>query len=769
MLEKKQKVNMRVMLLALFAMAFLWVAISQTEKVWADDETGETNYFYLNNADWDVTASASPNSNGGSWKIYYEITDNSEMTITRGKWVPGLSDSEPFALKIPQGVSFPIGEDEGEDKDYYRITAIGKESFQRCSDLKSFDGTSFDTGCHVKIGERAFAGCANLAEIMLGGSLNSGGSIDIGKEAFAGCTSLKTAELKDTVTEIEYGAFLCCTSLKTATLGTAGAIGDYAFAGTAVTKTEATNYSSYHIGTGAYINGTALVNELNNDTTTNSLKADIHEILNQNSTEYEKVVEAIKQNATALQWVIFPFPGTDSSGKVLPGLGKIGEKAFAGCEGLRGTYQYDSVNEEQVAPDLWNLSFPSSLTSIGASAFEGCKNIAYVTFAYPSECTSIGVSAFAGCSNLTGSWKTSDDPSVNEEAVGLTLPDKLTEIAASTFQGCKKLTSVIITTNSVTSIGASAFQDTGLTEITIPSGVTSIGDSSFQDCKALTSVIISEGVTSIGDNAFNGCSTLASLGVPESVGSIGENAFSNCKTGFYLTYSTGSYAETYAKKYGLTSPSGGSSTGTNGGSSTGTNGDPSTGTNGDPSTGTNGGEKKAQTIAASSVKKAYGTKPFKLEATTNGDGTLSYQSSNSKIAKVDKNSGLVTIKATGSVGITIKASETSQYAAAQKTITLKVTPGKVKGVKAASKKAGRLTVKWKKASGASGYQIAYAGNKTFTKDKKTVLVNKAKATSKTVKKLKRQKTYYVKVRAYKKVGSKKLYGAYSKAAMKKVK
>lgn len=70
-----------------------------------------------------------------------------------------------------------------------------------------------------------------------------------------------------------------------------------------------------------------------------------------------------------------------------------------------------------------------------------------------------------------------------------------------------------------------------------------------------------------------------------------------------------------------------------------------------------------------------------------------------------------------------------------------------------------FTVKINKADGVSGYQIAYATNKSF-KNKKTVKTEKAKFT---VKKLKTAKTYYVKVRSYKKSGEKTEYSKWSSA------
>lgn len=84
-----------------------------------------------------------------------------------------------------------------------------------------------------------------------------------------------------------------------------------------------------------------------------------------------------------------------------------------------------------------------------------------------------------------------------------------------------------------------------------------------------------------------------------------------------------------------------------------------------------------------------------------------------------------------------------------------------------SLKTKQMTIKWKKVSGVKGYEIVYATNSKFTTGKKTVTAS-ASSVQKTIKSLKKGKTYYVKIRAYKdNGGGGKLYGAY--CTVKKVK
>lgn len=92
----------------------------------------------------------------------------------------------------------------------------------------------------------------------------------------------------------------------------------------------------------------------------------------------------------------------------------------------------------------------------------------------------------------------------------------------------------------------------------------------------------------------------------------------------------------------------------------------------------------------------------------------------------------------------------------------KVTIKKVKGYKKA------LEVSYAKVSGVGGYQIQVATDKKFKKNKKTVTAKKSKTKVK-INKLKGKKKYYVRIRAYKNVSGKKVYGAWSKVKTVKTK
>ena len=80
-------------------------------------------------------------------------------------------------------------------------------------------------------------------------------------------------------------------------------------------------------------------------------------------------------------------------------------------------------------------------------------------------------------------------------------------------------------------------------------------------------------------------------------------------------------------------------------------------------------------------------------------------------------------------------------------------------------KAGRkqLTATWKQApGGVTGYQIEY-GLKSSFKGAKKVTVKKDKTVKATLKKLTAGRRYYVRIRAYKKIGKKTYWSDWSKA------
>lgn len=97
-----------------------------------------------------------------------------------------------------------------------------------------------------------------------------------------------------------------------------------------------------------------------------------------------------------------------------------------------------------------------------------------------------------------------------------------------------------------------------------------------------------------------------------------------------------------------------------------------------------------------------------------------------------------------------------------------VTVKKVTGVKVKKAAKRSLIVTWRWFVSQDGFEVQYALNKSFTKKRKTKRYDLYAERVK-LRGLKRKKTYYVRVRAFKKVGTKKVYGKWSITKKCKVK
>ncbi len=166
-------------------------------------------------------------------------------------------------------------------------------------------------------------------------------------------------------------------------------------------------------------------------------------------------------------WVFVPETWQGPGNRNIIG---IGECAFKDCSHM----------------DVVNLK--NNILFIDSCAFQNC-NIEYIYI--PSSVTSIGNHAFEGCTSLSD---------VRFYGDILNIPDGM-------FKGCTSLKTINFP-NSLTSIGDEAFMGSGFKQLTIGGALTSIGDSAFVDCANFTRLIIPAGSKplTIGYNAFAGSS-----------------------------------------------------------------------------------------------------------------------------------------------------------------------------------------------------------------------------------------------------------------------
>jgi hypothetical protein len=153
----------------------------------------------------------------------------------------------------------------------------------------------------------------------------------------------------------------------------------------------------------------------------------------------------------------------------------------------------------------------SSLPTLPAGAFLDSFSLTKVTL--PSSLKSIGASAFTECNKLS---------SINLGATALT------SIGDKAFQYDSLLTDVSLPSTLV-SIGARAFSSVHLTSLSLPSSIKTLGDSAFNGCHYLTKVTVGASLDAPdllkGESVFANCEKLADFVIPESVTSIGDRAF----------------------------------------------------------------------------------------------------------------------------------------------------------------------------------------------------------------------------------------------------
>ena len=294
----------------------------------------------------------------------------------------------------------------------------------------------------------------------------------IGDSAFSWCLSLSEIVIPSSVTSIGKGAFSSCSHLSEIVIpSSVTSIGDWAF--------------SYCFSL-KYISIPKSVISLNGNP----------------FAEWNGKLECLSPNFVYEDDILFnkdksriiSFRNQNIESYVIPSsVTSIGDSAFSCCRSLS------------------EIVIPSSVTSIGDGAFYGCNSLSEIVI--PSSVTSIGDGAFYGCNSLSE----------------IVIPSSVTSIGDGAFYGCNSLSEIVIP-SSVTSIGDSAFSSCdSLSEIVIPSSVTSIGDSAFSYCNSLSEIVIPSSVTSIGDSAFSRCDSLSEIVIPSSVTSIGKGAFYNCK------------------------------------------------------------------------------------------------------------------------------------------------------------------------------------------------------------------------------------------------
>lgn len=331
-----------------------------------------------------------------------------------------------------------------------------------------------------KINEYAFYG-STIKSLIVNDNIKS-----IGACAFSESKLLQSAKLSNNVANIGSGAFMNCSALASINipdvLQTISKDTFYKCSSLTEVKIPETVHS---IGISAF-----------------------YECSNLTEIKIPDNVEIIDKNA---------FYGCSGASSIIFGnkVETIGESAFQNCSKVSELNIPESVvsmgkNVFNSCSSLLKISLPQSITAIPEGAFMNCQALHEI--AIPNSILTIGDNAFNGCGSI----------------ISINIPDKVTTIGQSAFYSCSSLEKVVFG-KALESIGSQAFRScSSLQSVNIPDNVTTIGREAFQDCTALTDAVLSNGIREIVDMTFAGCTALESVLIGKNTTKISDTAFQNC-------------------------------------------------------------------------------------------------------------------------------------------------------------------------------------------------------------------------------------------------
>jgi hypothetical protein len=159
----------------------------------------------------------------------------------------------------------------------------------------------------------------------------------------------------------------------------------------------------------------------------------------------------------------------------------ISSNAFVGLNSLINAF-LTVTSIDDYAFSSCNLSFlilNTGLESIGSFAFQNNYTLTIVTF--PETLVTIAASAFDSCTNLLtinfaeGLTYIGDAAFRNAAVTTIVLPSTLEELGSNVFDGCVNLSALNVMTDIAPIVGTNAFTGTSLTEVHVPTAATGWG------------------------------------------------------------------------------------------------------------------------------------------------------------------------------------------------------------------------------------------------------------------------------------------------------
>ena len=716
---------------------------------------------------------------------YHEENDDGSITITE---YSGSDEEVVIPGEINGKTVTSIGEGAFESctslidvKIGNGVTEIDGEAFANCTSLKSIVIPDSVTS----IGYRAFDSCTSLVDVKIGN-----GVTEIDGGAFAECTSLKSIIIPDSVTSIGYRTFEDCTSLIDVKIGNSVTeIDGLAFADCTSLNNITIPNSVNSIDEQAFDGCSSLLSITVEDNNKNYNSKD-GVVFNKNQTELINCPQGktgeytIPDSVTSIGYGAFYGCTSLTSINIPNSVSNIGYFVFWDCTGLINV-NVDTQNPNYCSTDgiLFNksqaelLCYPGGRKDKVYKIPDGVKSIVYPAFYNYENLTTIvipdSVKLDVFCLGFVGDMKAENLTIVGSKG------SSAEEYANKYGFNFVLITDYTPDTEPATSEIAAASVKFDNSALTLEKGKSetirfTISPSNTTD-KTVTWTSSNDKVATVKDGKV----TAVAAGTATITATTANGKTATCKVTVKnptvalktATLKTTSYTyDGKAKKPAVTAVK----------------------------------DANSKTVAAANYTVKYtdntkvGTAKVTVTGKGNYTGTVTKTFKILKSIKSAKVSGVsasykytgknltptVTVKdgkttlkkgtdytvtyknnkAIGTATITIKGKGnytgtiTKTFKIVPKTATLKTVN---------SPKTKQLKATWAKDTTVNGYQVQYSTNSKFTSGNKTKNITKNSTTSATISSLIKGKTYYVRIRSYKKVGTTTIYGNYS--TVKKVK
>ncbi|EAY04471.1 surface antigen BspA-like [Trichomonas vaginalis G3] len=217
----------------------------------------------------------------------------------------------------------------------------------------------------------------------------------------------------------------------------------------------------------------------------------------------------------------------------------LGERSFYGDSALtnfsiaEGSKLYYIETLSFYGCGMLSITFPSTISYLGANCLAYCTNLASVTFTSGSALTTLGGGVFRSCTSLKN----------------ITIPASVTTFDASAFSYCSSLTDINVETANQNYMSYEGIVYTidkqrlvccpgGKTYALVFNYILVIGSNAFYGCTKLQNLTFEDGcqLQTIEDGTFYSCTALVRVDLPTSLQTVEQNAFAGCTLLSVITF-----------------------------------------------------------------------------------------------------------------------------------------------------------------------------------------------------------------------------------------